>query len=252
MSNSMAGLSSEQIGHIRQLIAADRQDLIAAVQKATVEAIRDDQEAIIESVQKSIVDAITANQKAIITTLQNGNVEISSAPKTDSKKWQITMVVIQVVLTAILGYEVFNAQSRITERIDQSGKKLSTRLALTEEFYKRKLGVYERTYQQMTALIQSLQNARIDPRSTTQAIVELSQLHSSYKTNKLYLSDHVAEKLAELWQMGVNMPVLRPLGETTIEDFIAKSSEVEKLMQEDLLVEEIGQIRNVVNTNQSK
>src|SRR5436853_5408724 len=68
----------------------------------------------------------------------------------ESRFWKIVYVALPVLLTAGLG-------AFISYKQDATSKKLATRLALTEAFYKRKLAVYEDADKQMAAVVGCLE-----------------------------------------------------------------------------------------------
>ena len=59
--------------------------------------------------------------------------------QSESKLWKM----LYVVLPVGLGVLIWWLQLGTNQNIDNTSKKLTTRLALTEEFYKKKLSVYE-------------------------------------------------------------------------------------------------------------
>lgn len=77
----------------------------------------------------------------------------------DAERWDVILAVI----VAILGFAGWKAQSTIQEHIDQSAREVTTRLAITQQFYSRKLSTYEDVHRQMANLVSALKDARFNP-----------------------------------------------------------------------------------------
>lgn len=115
----------------------------------------------------------------------------------ESKLWKILYIVIPV----LLGFFVWVLQLRTNERIDSESKKLAARLALTEEFYKKKLGVYEDVDRQMVIIVGALNDLRLDPNSGEQragAADSVRKLSEISKMNDLYISKPITEAISDV------------------------------------------------------
>src|SRR5437016_11396339 len=92
-------------------------------------------------------------------------IETVRTKQDETRKWQIFIVILTPLATAVLGGLVWLWQSQLQQHIDEQTRELTTRLALTEEFYRRKLTVYEKVHQQTTDLTNALNDVRFNPAS---------------------------------------------------------------------------------------
>jgi len=137
-----------------------QQMILAAVKAQTEQAISACENRILEGIQKSVSEAVETKYKVVIAKLG------ADEAKKDSHLWQIVLAIIPIVLTVGLGWWVTRAQTEIVRRIDDQKQDLTTRLALTQEYQKRKLDVYQACAKSMSILADSLQPLRMDPKET--------------------------------------------------------------------------------------
>lgn len=128
----------------------------------------------------------------------------------------LVKVVLPIVLTAVLGLVVWYFQNQIQKKADannlsiqskveENNRLLSTRLALTEEFYKRKLDAYEKTCTWIARLEESLDRydeLQINPEVGTQATDSMRAVDLLSKSDFLYLSSKFKSQLGDLWDIG--------------------------------------------------
>jgi hypothetical protein len=160
---------------------------------------------------------------------QHGDVDRISdliRQQAESKTWKIALVAIPVLLTVGLGFFV-----------DASGKRLATRLALTQEFYKRKLSVYEEADKQMAAVIGCLEDLRLNPddsAQTTAAFDNVRKLSDVSKTNGLYMTKEVSEGLNDVSFTVADSPPLNGKPGSNLKTITDKADKVEAQMKKEL------------------
>jgi hypothetical protein len=151
--------------------------------------------------------------------------------QSESKIWKVTYVILPVVL----GFVIWGLQLNTNQKIDSTSKKLATRLALTEAFYKKKLAVYEDADKQMAGIMESLKVLRLDPSDSsvrklvTDNVTKLSELS---KTNGLFLTKDVSEGLTEVAFMAAGMTNAQPA--IKLQPLTDKIASVEKAMTDEL------------------
>jgi hypothetical protein len=108
---------------------------------------------------------------------------------------------VTIVLPILLGLYVWNVQATIQKKIDDQAKNLTTRLSLTEEFYKRQLTVHEKIVDKMSALLEAQRTARLHKALGTERNLHkaIREYYDSYNTPKLYVSPKLLEELGGLW-----------------------------------------------------
>jgi len=151
--------------------------------------------------------------------------------QSESKFWKVTYVILPVVL----GFLIWGLQLSTNQKIDSTSKKLATRLALTEAFYKKKLAIYEDADKQMAGIMEALKVLRLDPgdssvrKVVTDNVRKLSELS---KTNGLFLTKDVSEGLAEVAFMAAGMTNSQPA--IKLQPLTDKVASVEKAMTDEL------------------
>jgi len=136
-----------------------------------------------------------------------------------NKKWEIVKLVLPIVLTAVLGLMVWYFQGQIQKnadehnreiqaKVDENNRLLSTRLALTEEFYKRKLAEYEKVGIVIAKLREALDRydeLEVDPEIGAQASDNTNAVRVIKESDFLFFSSKFRDKLDELWIIGVHV-----------------------------------------------
>jgi hypothetical protein len=204
--------------------------------------MKKNQEEIIKAAELRITEAINKNQRVIIASDQ----DVSQQGTKDGNGWKILIAVLPVLLTVGLGYWIWNLQKATEKKISESDELLKTGLAIKQEFYKNKLVIYEKNHQLMYELLESLQNAQVDPDSRSAAIESLRIMYQAYSSRSLYMNNAVIEELQQLWTLGTDLPALRPNGKSEMKEIVRKIAHIEQLMREDLHVLEIGQVSELV------
>ena len=176
-------------------------------------------------------------------------IETVRTKQDETRKWQIFIVILTPLATAVLGGLVWLWQSQLQQHIDEQTRELTTRLALTEEFYRRKLTVYEKVHQQTTDLTNALNDVRFNPASKKLAIDSVHTLYVSYSNDTLYLSEALVNDLANLVDLSAHLPALDSNGKTTMQEVGERLSSIEREMKSDLHVDELGKFpgRKIVN-----
>ena len=139
----------------------------------------------------------------------------------ESRGWggYMVKVVLPIVLTTVLGLMVWYFQNQIQRKADENNRAiqgkveennrlLSTRMALTEEFYKRKLDEYEKTGKVIAKLRESLDRydeLEVNPEIGKQASDNTNAVYRSSKSDFLYLSPEFRAQLLELYDIGVDI-----------------------------------------------
>jgi hypothetical protein len=131
---------------------------------------------------------------------------------------KVVLPILSIILTAVLGLLVWFFENRIETKADENNRNiqakveennrlLSTRLALTEEFYRRKLNAYEKTCTLIVSLADSLERydgREVNPEVGAQANDSMAAVDQLSKSDFLYLSPKFKDQLGDLWQMGVD------------------------------------------------
>jgi len=163
--------------------------------------------------------------------------------KGERKSLQLLMTLLTTLMTAVVGFGGWLAQSRVQQHIDQRAQGLETRLALEQQVYGKELAAYENVHQQMAVLVEALGQVPVDPTKKKSAVDAINNLYVASTTNSLYLSETIAPELQKLVDLGGRLPALDSSGDTAsmqaVEEQIAS---IEKQMKVDLKFPQLGQI----------
>jgi len=223
----MANIESN-LPKIEQLVANGTREIIASLESQRAEMLLRNGQMFSESA-KRITDNIQRSEQSVIAGLEK-----TKAP--ESKTWQLLIALLPSFLTIGLGVLVWVLQIKTNQKIDTSSKQVSTRLALSEEYYKRQFTVYDNAYNRMLQLLTAVQNLNPDdPKTKTEAENRLTQLNLWSQTNRLYISKDVSDGLSDVWFTATQLPQLNLKGTTDIGELKAKKSVVEDRMRNELL-----------------
>lgn len=103
-----------------------------------------------------------------------------------------------VALPVLLGFLVWALQLKTNQKIDSTSKELATRLALTEEYYKKQLSIYEDADGKMASIVEELRDMRVDPSRRAVAADDVRNLSELVKTKKIFFSAEVHDALEDV------------------------------------------------------
>lgn len=158
--------------------------------RQTKSAISENETRVLAGIQKAVSEAVETQYKVVI-----GQV---GTKERESRVWPIMMTVLPVLLTVGLGWWVTRAQMQITKTIDDQKQELTTRLALTQEYQKRKLDVYQECTKNASNLTQALEALRMDPGDQKAASDAVHDLYSCTQNNVLYVTQDVVNALEKV------------------------------------------------------
>src|SRR5262249_29574798 len=112
--------------------------------------------------------------------------------------WELVTIALPVLLTVGLGWWVTRAQTQITQTIDDQKQELTTKLAITQEYQKRKLDAYQECTRSVSNLTQALDALQMDPRDQTGATDAVRAVYGCTENNMLYVTQEVADALSKV------------------------------------------------------
>lgn len=172
----------------------------------------------------------------------------SSSASYSSPKWELTKLLLPTFATALIGFGIWNEQTKIQTAVDQNNQYLRTQLALGEEYYKRRLTVYENTCRQVAETKTALDQAGITPEFETHAVTMMAEFDKLRKVNTLYWSPDLEKQLGKLWWLGIDKLRGRKFDDNKLEDTImSEIAGLHEQMRQDLQIPEIGRALNGAN-----
>jgi hypothetical protein len=213
---------------LEKMAAAATQTVLSGLREETKTFLRENK-ASIDSAGQELSAEMKRNQEALLAKLEAKN----------SKGWQVALALVPILATALLGLLVFRLQIGTNARIDRAGKLLSTRLALSQQFYLQRFNIYDDADKRMVQLLVAVRNLdrnRDDAHRKQQAVILLTQLNITSRTNSFYMTPKVSDGLATVWLVATQLPQLNNSGSKKIEDLDATIKNVEEQMRKELLV----------------
>jgi hypothetical protein len=165
----------------------------------------------------------------------------SSSANNSSPKWDLAKLLLPTVVTTLIGFGIWNEQTKIQTAVDINNQYLRTQLALGEEYYKRRLTIYADACRQIAETKSALDQAGTTPEFETHAMATMAELDKLRKVNTLYWSSNLEKQLGKLWRLGIDKLQDKKFDDNQLDDKI--TSEIAGLhdqMRQDLQLPEIG------------
>jgi hypothetical protein len=202
-----------------------------AISKAQIDISRD-----VANLQKQLSDS-TLLMSSGITNLEKQQ-RFEAQRVIDQVKLQAESKLLKatyIALPVVLGFVVWILQLGTNQKIDSTSKKLATRLALTEEFYKRKLTIYEELEKQMAGLAEAMKDLEADPANASSRMLvidDVRKLSDTAKTSRLFLGEGVSEGLSDVTIMAAGMANPQPVAR--LQDLSDRIADLEDAMTKEL------------------
>ena len=145
---------------------------------------------------------------------------------------------VNLLLPILLGLGVLVVEKNLDNKIEQNTKGLETRLAITRDFYTRRLAIYESVYNKTAALLSAWDEAQIQKGTGGELNTALGEFYRSYSTNTLYVGQTLRDALEDLgMEIAQNPP--KEVDKAVVKQSLEK---IETAMIKDLQVDKIGKI----------
>ena len=177
------------------------EDLSKSIKRIVEEELQTHRDAVRESIQMAVRDAVHEANSVIIADLNNRKPEGSRG-----RTWDV----LQILLTAAVGFAVFWSQNRVSSRLDADKAELSTTLALTEEFQKKRFQAYDAAFAKLKDVEDAVFLLQTDSsvKAKTKAIDSLAEWNTLVKKNGLYLTDKAQDVSLNVWSDGLDIEYL--------------------------------------------
>jgi len=172
-----------------------------------------------------------------MTSLVSGEVKKTSWAR------DLRNAVIPSIVTAVFGFFIWNAQSQVQQSVDSGNQMLRTQMAMKEEYFRRRLAIYEEACKNVAGVKSALDKAGAAPENQTEAMNKLEELDKLNKSNTLYLSEKLEQRLATLWELGIDKVRYNKYADKTSNESIrTEIAALHRQMKEDLAVEEMAKL----------
>ena len=147
--------------------------------------------------------------------------ENKSAAANGWEIFKVSFPIITAIVTAVLTLLVWFTQQKIEQKVDNNQlllqaqletqqTQLRAQLALKEEYYKRRLTIYENACRQVADAQASLADVGITDEGGLRATNVVNELDKLRRSNQLYWSRQVDVSLDKLWSLGICRVGSRP------------------------------------------
>lgn len=219
---------------VEQKIEEARQRILTEVRQETKGAIDAAEHQVLVGIKKAVAEAVDLQYKVVIAELGHAKDD-----KDDSRRWKIFMAVLPVVLTAVFGgwvtWRVAIGQKDLERKLDEQKQELTARLALTQEYQKRRVTVYEGCAKNMSDLLQGLEVLRIDSRDANAVSANVHSLYLCARDNSLYVSKEVADQLGKVRSDAIDVIQAAKNGSINLRAVEGDIDAADKRMREELV-----------------
>ena len=166
----------------------------------------------------------------------------SSANNPSSTLWELTKLLLPTLATALIGLFIWNEQTKIQTTVDQNNRSLQMQLALGEEYYKRRLLVYENACLHIAETKTALDRAGMTRKDETQAHNMMAEFDKLRRVNTLYWSPDLEKQLDALWSLGINKLRGKKFDDNQLEDTLTTEiAHLHTQMRQDLQLKKFGE-----------
>jgi len=196
-------LNNTQLDQIQTLLESKKSEFVGEATASLTSAF---DAGLKSAVNEAVTQAVGSTNGLVIARFES-----KSGEDKKHRYWEITLLVLPVVLTISLGGLVWYwqhgveerskaAQQKVEEKVDQNTKFLEAQLAIRQEYFKRKMDVFQEIWKQMALVYADSSTAHINSKGTTQAINSLTKLSNLVDSNQLYISEKTRTSLREFWE----------------------------------------------------
>ena len=152
---------------------------------------------------------------------------LAKMPKPEPVQWRLVFLVLPILLTSILGVLVFKLQSSI-----------NSRLSLTQDYYKKRLDVYARLYENLVSLRERAQKSLDEPTASAGLEDTVAAFNRNYSANTIFLTRNLMKASDQMWNASVRAIAEPTISQETLKAIRDSADAVETQMRRDLVEED--------------
>ena len=162
--------------------------------------------------------------------------------KADSKGWKITLVVIPVILTSLLGLFIWRVETNITERIQKEAMLHEAWLKISQEFFTQRFEAYRRLLKEVYTLETLIReaNSRIEKR--VDFYESIGALNNLKKSERLLISKELYRDIHEMWRLTRKAARERPISPEKVKTTSKLKEGIEARMRQELQVDKLSKL----------
>lgn len=122
-----------------------------------------------------------------------------------SRRSSLTPLLLQIVLSAIIGFLVWRAQTSISQGIQDANSRLANQLALSQDYFKERMKVYADLYRVALTIRDVARQTQSSPELRDTLSDAIVDLHKTKNADYLYASENLLDLSEKLWTDGIKV-----------------------------------------------
>lgn len=242
MSTENPIFTPEQLEALSALISESRNGIVQDTDSKVRAALGEYNDSISEGIGDTVARAVTENLRVVVAAVQSTvpAVPVATAEAGSKFSREMLIAVVPTILTIFLAFWTWTWQSDIQRKVDVQKEILTSQLSLKEEFFKRKLDVYQDTYNHLAKLVDALHSARRDTTQEERAVVALHDFNEFLTQKKLYINDATHALLQDV--RADSTTILAQGRAAPVDGLMGKIEKCGKQLEADLNVGELGHL----------
>ena len=172
-------------------------------------------------------DRQVAELEAFRAIIEAAKTEIlAKMPRPEPLGWKLLTLILPIILTSILGFFVFKMQSNITSR-----------LTLTQDYYRKRLEVYGKLYDNLVVVRERAQRALNEPMSSAGLDDTVEAFNRNYSANTIFLTQPLLTAAENMWNTSISVLREESISPESLKTIRTGADAVEKQMRIDLVGE---------------
>jgi|RhiMethySRZTD1v2_1073278.scaffolds.fasta_scaffold1379166_2 hypothetical protein len=170
-------------------------------------------------------DRHVAELEAFRAIVEAAKTEIlAKMPKPEPLGWKLLTLILPIILTSILGIFVFKMQSSI-----------NSRLTLTQDYYRKRLEVYGKLYDNLVSVRERAQRALNEPITSAGLDDTVEAFNRSYSGNTIFLTQPLIIASENMWKASVRAIAEPSISPESLATIRKGADAVERQMRLDLV-----------------
>lgn len=167
---------------------------------------------------------------------------LNEVRKADSKSWKITLVIIPVILTSLLGLFIWRVETNITERIQKEAMLHEAWLKMSQEFFTQRFDAYRRLLDEVYTLETSIREANSTIEKRIGFYESIGDLNNLKNSERLLISKELYEDIYKMWCLTREAARERPISPEKVKTTSKLKEGIEARMRQELQVDKLSKI----------
>ena len=167
---------------------------------------------------------------------------LNEVRKADSKSWKITLVIIPVILTSLLGLFIWRVETNITERIQKEAMLHEAWLKMSQEFFTQRFDAYRRLLDKVYTLETSIREANSTIEKRIGFYENIGDLNNLKNSERLLISKELYEDIYKMWCLTREAARENPISPEKVKTTSKLKEGIEARMRQELQVDKLNKL----------